>query len=92
MSSVDTSLPRETGSEKAGTCPVCGNDTPAVTTSYGSTVQGACPDCVAKGEDQLEAQKAAAQVEAPRPGQHAVSNPAGGVAHVDTLGEDDDEA
>ena len=51
-------LPRETGSEKTTPCPICGADLPAVSTEYGSTTAGACPNCVEGA--QLEAQKAAA--------------------------------
>lgn len=59
-----TALPRETGNEKSTPCPTCGKDLPSVTTAYGSTVAGACPDCV--GGAQLEAQKAAADGDAER--------------------------
>ena len=51
-------LERETGSEKAGRCPYCGKEVPAVTTPYGSVVRGAC-GCQGE-EDVLEAQVAAA--------------------------------
>lgn len=59
MANVDEEpLPRETGSEKAAECPVCGTEVPAVETAYGSVVRGACPKC--SGDEQLTAQKAAA--------------------------------
>lgn len=60
MSDDVTNLPRETGNEKSSaTCPTCGEQLPVVSTPYGSTVAGACPNCV--GGAQLEAQKAAAE-------------------------------
>lgn len=56
---ADEVLPRETGVEKAGVCKTHGVDIPAVKTSYGSTVPGACPEC--SGGDPLDAQTAAAE-------------------------------
>jgi hypothetical protein len=54
----DEALPRETGVEKSGaSCPNCGGEIPSVTSSYGSIVKGACPEC---SKDDLEAQRAAA--------------------------------
>lgn len=56
MSDV-TALPRETGSDKSElTCTTCGTELPSVTTAYGSTTAGACPNCT--GESLAEAEKA----------------------------------
>lgn len=60
----DLSLPRETGSQKAGVaCPNCGVLLPAVTSAYGSVAVGACPTCwPSTAPSQLVAQTAAAEV------------------------------
>lgn len=58
---VDEPLPRETGSEKSEkACETCGGPLPVVRSAYGSLRTGACPNC---SDDQLEAQKAAAEGE-----------------------------
>lgn len=62
MSENNLSLPRETGVEHSGAaCPKCGATLPVVTSAYGSTTAGACPNCSAPA--QLEAQVAAANEE-----------------------------
>jgi hypothetical protein len=60
---MSLSQPRETGTEKSGlTCPRCATELPAITSTYGSVVSGACPVCwPEQAPTQLAAQKAAAQ-------------------------------